>query len=235
MKIKHSLLLLTLVAMLVTMLTGFSWPWFSRSNNTPLGSNTWMAREVQVLKSQARNIDDRVLRLALTAYTNARKHGYVGKQVLTVIDYSKPSTEKRLWVFDLQHNRTLFNTWVSHGKNSGGVNSTSFSNSPGSLKSSLGVFVTDTTYDGKNGYSLRLRGLERGVNDSAYSRAIVVHGAAYANPYNHSNYGIGRSWGCPAVEPRLAAPIINSIKNQSILFAYYPDRRWMSSSRFLSA
>lgn len=233
MKLKNTLFLFAVLGSL-----GFNWPFnwlFSSSNNSPYGTSSWVNTEMRLLKNQAKNIDDKVLRLGLTAYLNARKHGYAGKQLLTVIDYSKPSSEKRFWVFDLKSNRTLFNTWVSHGKNSGGVNATSFSNSPGSLKSSLGVFLTDTPYIGKNGYSLRLRGLERGVNENAYSRAIVIHGAAYANADNIRYYGkIGRSWGCPAVGSSLAKPIINTIKERSVVFAYYPDRKWLSRSSFLA-
>ncbi|MBX3708437.1 MAG: murein L,D-transpeptidase catalytic domain family protein [Gammaproteobacteria bacterium] len=234
MKLKYILFTFALFGLIST---SWSFSWLSsNSNRAPFGTNLWIKKEIQLLKSQAGNIDDKVLRLGLTAYLNARKYGYAGKQMLTVIDYSKPSTERRLWVFDLKSNRTLFNTWVSHGKNSGGVNSTSFSNHPGSLKSSIGVFLTDETYMGKNGYSLRLRGLEHGVNDSAYSRAIVIHGAAYANPANIKYHGrIGRSWGCPAVSSSLAKPIINTIKEKSVVFAYYPDSRWLSRSQFLSA
>lgn len=226
--------MLFLGILLGTLGLSFPLPFKGGINHEVFGSNLWLQREIQLLKSQARNIDDKVLRLALTAYMNTHKHGYVGKQILTVIDYSKPSTQKRMWVFDLRNNRTLFNTFVAHGKNSGGVNSNSFSNHPGSLKSSLGVFVTDTTYTGKNGYSLRLRGLDRGFNDSAYSRAIVVHGAAYASAANAARgQGLGRSWGCPAVSPALAKPIINTIKDRSVVFAYYPDRKWLSQSTFL--
>lgn len=229
--LKHALFLTILLGVV-----GFSWPFdflFYTPNNAKFGTNNWVQKETQILKSKT-VIDEKVLRLALTAYANTRKHGYVGKEVLTVIDYSKPSTQKRMWVFDLKRNRTLFHTWVSHGKNSGGVNATSFSNTSGSLKSSLGVFLTDETYDGKNGYSLRLRGLERGTNDSAYSRAIVIHGAPYAN-YAVSRSSLGRSWGCPAVSSALAKPIINTIKQRSVVFAYYPDRKWLSRSPFLSA
>lgn len=216
-------------------LFGFTWPIFrSYPNHETAGTRLWIATEIRLLKSEARGIDDKVLRLAVTAYANAVKHGYVGKQILTVIDYSKNSLTKRLWVFDMKRNRTLFNTWVSHGKNSGGVNSTSFSNHNGSLKSSVGVFQTESTYTGKNGYSLRLYGLEHGINDAAYSRAIVMHGAPYVNGNRaKNNTGLGRSWGCPAVDPHLAKPIINTIKDKSIIFAYGNDRRWLSSSRFL--
>lgn len=217
-------------------LFGFSWPFswlFSSPNNETFGSSAWAQKEFQLLKSQARNIDDKVLRLSLTAYQNARKHGYGGKQILTVIDYSKRSTEKRLWVFDLKKNRALYNTWVSHGKNSGLAEATSFSNSNGSLKSSIGIFQTANAYMGKNGYSLRVHGLERGVNDNAYSRAIVIHGAAYANAAS-INGRMGRSWGCPAVPQNMAKPIINTIKEKSLVFAYYPDRSWLSRSAFLT-
>lgn len=218
---------------------GFSWPFdflFSTPNSAKFGSNPWLQREVQILKSQASNIDTNVLRLSLVAYLNAHKRGIGSKQVLTVIDYSKPSSERRLWVFDLKRGRTLYNTWVTHGKNSGSVYATSFSNSPGSLKSSFGVFVAAEPYIGKNGYSVRLRGLERGVNDNAYGRAIVIHGARYANPAVLRAYGqIGRSWGCPAVSDTLSRPLINTIKDDSVVFAYYPDRNWLSHSRFLNA
>jgi hypothetical protein len=218
---------------------GFSWPfpWLLISpNKEPFGTPTWVQKEMQILKAQASNIDDKVLRLGLVAYANAYKRGYVKKPILTIIDYSKPSSQKRLWVFDIQKNRILFNTYVTHGKNSGGASATSFSNHPGSLKSSIGVFVTAESYVGKNGYSLRLKGLEQGVNDHAYRRAIVIHGANYANPDNIRTYGqIGRSWGCPAVDANLAKPLINTIKENSLVVAYYPDRKWLANSRFLNA
>lgn len=195
----------------------------------------WVSTEIKTLQSQAANIDPNVLRLGLTAYLTAKNKGYAKKDLLTIIDYSKPSTQRRFWVFDLKSNRALFNTWVSHGKNSGLVTATSFSNSPGSLKSSIGVFLTDDTYSGKNGYSLRLRGLES-VNSNAYARAVVIHGAAYAHPSVINGVGrMGRSWGCPALGSAVAAPIINTIKNRSLIFAYYPDKNWLSRSSFLTA
>lgn len=227
--------------LLSTLLSTVAFSWsisspLSTPNTAQPGSSRWVSNEVSILKSQAGNIDSNVLRLSLVAYTNAHKRGLVTKPLLTVIDYSKPANEKRLWVFNVKSNKTLFNTWVSHGKNSGGINATSFSNSPGSLKSSIGVFVTEQTYDGKNGYSLHLKGLERGVNDNAYNRDIVIHGAWYVNPDTISRYGqIGRSWGCPAVSKTLSTPIINTIKDDTVVFAYYPDRSWLSHSQFLSA
>lgn len=229
-KIQH---ILFLIALLGTF--GFSWPFSTPTITAPIGSRAWLSREMMTLKSHASNIDSKVLRVSLIAYLNARKKGYVDKPFLTVIDYSKPSSERRLWVFDLRNGKTLFNTWVSHGKNSGGVNATSFSNNHGSLKSSLGVFLTASPYFGNNGYSLRLRGLESGVNDQAYSRAVVIHGARYVNADIVRRYGqVGRSWGCPAVSSSLSRPLINTIKEHTILVAYYPDRRWLSNSKFLA-
>lgn len=217
---------------------GFSWPFtmlFPASNSQPFGTGAWLQREVQIFHSQA-NIDDRVLRLSLTAYLNAKKKGYAEKPYLTIIDFSKPSNEKRLWVLDLKNGRTLFDTWVSHGKNSGGLVPTSFSNNPGSLKSSLGVFVTEEPYIGKNGYSLRLKGVERGINDNAYRRSVVIHGAWYVNPDTIRRYGqAGKSWGCPAVSADLAKPLINTIKENSIVFAYYPDSNYIAHSKYLTA
>lgn len=235
MKIIKLLCLLALVCLL-----GFTWPFswlFSKTNPERFGTSAWLERQMTILKSEAGNIDSKVLRLSLIAYINARNKGYGDRHLLTVIDYSKPSTEKRLWVFDLRTGHELFNTWVSHGKNSGGLNAYSFSNANGSLKSSFGVFITDRSpYEGGNGYSLRLHGLEKGVNDHAYDRNVVIHGAWYVNPDTIRRYGqIGRSWGCPAVSSELAKPIINTIKDSTLVFAYYPDRNWLSHSRFLSA
>jgi hypothetical protein len=195
----------------------------------------WINQETRSINSQADNIDQTVLRRSLQAYMKARSKGMDSRQMLTIIDYSKPSTERRLWVVDLKRNKVLFNTWVSHGKNSGEVMATSFSNSPGSLKSSIGVFVTDEPYMGGNGYSLRLSGLERGINDNAFRRDIVVHGAWYVHPDVIKKYGqIGRSWGCPAVSTKEAAPLINTIKNNTVVVVYYPDKKWLNNSTFLT-
>lgn len=220
---------------------GFAWPssWLinhetAQSTPTISSSQAWVNNEAQILHTSASALDVKILRLSLTAYLNTVKKGYKPKKMLTVIDYAKPSTEKRLWVFDLTRGKTLYNTWVAHGKNSGDVRTTSFSNGNGSLKSSIGVFLTDAPYDGKNGLSLHLRGLEHGFNDNAYSRAVVVHGASYVNADIIRKLGrIGRSWGCPAVSPGLAKPIINTIKYNNVVVAYYPDKHWLSKSKFL--
>lgn len=234
MKIKKFLFLFALLG-----LCGFEWPFsglFPTTNPESPGTRAWLDKETKIILSQAGNIDPKVLRLSLVAYMKTKKKGYNNKQLLTVIDYSKPSTEKRLWIFDIKHGRTLFNTWVSHGKNSGGIMASSFSNTPGSLKSSIGVFVTDyVPYMGGNGYSLRLKGLEAGVNDNAYSRDIVIHGAWYVNPATIRRYGqAGRSWGCPAVDESKAHSIIDTIKDNTVLVAYYPDKKWLTHSQYIA-
>lgn len=203
----------------------------TKEDNT---TDQWLAKKIAIIKANT-DIDTKVLRLGLIAYQKAKVVGIATKPILTVIDYSKPSTQKRLWVFDLATGKTLFNTWVSHGKNSGYNIANSFSNSFSSLKSSIGVFLTDEPYIGKHGYSLHIRGLERGINDNAYDRAIVIHGAQYVNSdIIRSNGRLGRSWGCPAVSPRLSTSLINRIKNKTLLFAYYPDAGWLRHSRFLA-
>jgi len=206
------------------------------TNKEPVGSQGWYTREIQIIDQQATNIDPEVVRLSLEAYVKAREEGLDNKEMVTIIDYSKPSTERRLWVVDIKNQRVLFNTWVTHGKNSGTVKATSFSNQPGSLKSSLGVFLTtNKSYVGENGYSLRVQGLEQGVNSNAYKRAIVFHGAWYATPEVAEKYGVlGRSWGCPAVSDKLVKPLIDTIKGSTLVFAYYPDRYWLKHSAFLA-
>lgn len=157
------------------------------------------------------------------------------KEIITLIDFSKPSTEKRFYVLDLKHKKLLFHTWVSHGKNSGDNYATSFSNENGSHKSSLGFYITENTYRGKNGYSLILDGLEKGINDQAKARAIVIHGAPYSNPSVLASGGrLGRSFGCPALPQALSKEIINTIKEGSLLFIYANSTRYLSQSSILS-
>ncbi|MGF1723793.1 murein L,D-transpeptidase catalytic domain family protein [Photobacterium nomapromontoriensis] len=142
------------------------------------------------------------------------------KQLLTIIDYGKPSTEKRFYVIDLKNNKLMYNTYVSHGVNSGGKTATRFSNIVNSRKTSLGTFLTDTTYYGGNGYSLKLDGLTRGINDNARRRYIVIHGAKYATEsFIRRNGYLGRSWGCPALPTNLSRKIIDDIKGGSVIYA----------------
>jgi hypothetical protein len=190
---------------------------------------------VRSLLRQAPGLKAEVLRLALQASTCAAEKGLVKRQdLLTVIDYSLPSTQPRLFVFNLESRRLLFRELVAHGRNSGGNLATFFSNSAGSLATSLGLYVTGGTYVGSNGYSLRLQGLEEGVNDMALDRAIVMHGAPYVSRSAISALGrLGRSWGCPAVRKEIARKMIDTLRGGSPIFAYYPDQEWLAKSSFV--
>ena len=208
--------------------SGISWTSLPPLPNTPATFHN--------LKAQARDINPRVLYLALNAYNRARKEGYDMREMLTVIDFTKPSYQRRFWVFDLRENRLLFDDYVAHGKNSGDVVATHFSNEPESLESSIGVYATGDAYYGQLGYALHLKGLEPGFNNNAYERAIVMHGAWYVTPqFIHAHGRTGHSWGCPALNPEIVRPVIDSIEHGTIVFAYYPQHAWLRSSRFLNA
>lgn len=190
---------------------------------------------VSLLVRQAPGLRSEVLRLALDSAGCAAQRGLVRRpDLLTVIDYSIPSSQPRLFVFDLAARKLLFRELVAHGKNSGGDLASHFSNSPGSLATSLGLFVTEGTYIGSNGNSLRLRGLEQGINDLARDRAIVMHGAYYVSREAVRVLGrLGRSWGCPAVRLEIARKLIDTIRGGSPIFAYYPEQSWLADSAFL--
>jgi hypothetical protein len=196
-----------------------------------------LATTLDRLAASAPDLDRDVLRLALEARERATSRGLAKKsELLTVIDYSLPSTVKRLWVFDVATGEVLFNELVAHGKNTGDNFARRFSNDDGSLQTSLGLFRTVGTYYGGNGYSLKLDGLEPGFNDKANRRAVVMHGAPYVSEEFAKQHGrIGRSWGCPALPQKVAGKVIDTIKGGSLLFSYYPDQEWLSSSRFVGS
>jgi hypothetical protein len=147
--------------------------------------------------------------------------------VLSIIDFSLPSTQKRLFVIDMLNGRLLFNTFVAHGRNSGTVMATRFSNRTNSYMSSLGFYLTGEPFMGSHGYSLRLEGIERGWNDHAFARRIIMHPADYVSEEHIDQWGyLGRSEGCPAIPETLNAPIIDQIKGGSCLFLYAPDKRY---------
>ncbi|SNB42985.1 conserved hypothetical protein [Flavobacterium psychrophilum] len=172
---------------------------------------------------------------AMEGFYSLKSKGLVLKDILTVIDFSMSSTKKRLWVIDLSTNTILYNTVVSHGINSGGEYATSFSNSQSSNKSSLGFYTTGETYSGKHGLSLKLDGLEKGINSNARVRAVVIHGASYANPSIIKSQGyLGRSQGCPAIPEALKFQIIKTIKGKSCVFIYHPSRGYEIVSRLVS-
>ena len=187
------------------------------------------------LSKLAPDADPRVLALALQARDCAASAlGQPAAPRLAVIDYSKASLEPRLWVFDLASNTLLFHELVAHGQGSGENMARAFSNRDGSHQTSLGLFRTAGTYQGSNGYSLRMEGLEPGTNDAAMARAIVMHGAPYVNPQTARKQGrLGRSWGCPAVRPEVAKQVIDSLKNGQMIFSYYPDTNWLAKSPFI--
>ena len=190
---------------------------------------------VDGVTSRASGLRPEVLRLAATAADCAAEQGLLdSSRLLTVIDYTLPSVEPRLWVVDRVSQTVLFEELVAHGKNSGDNLTTRFSNTLNSLQTSMGLFATDDTYVGSNGYSLRLDGLES-VNDHARARAIVMHGAAYVSAMMARQLGrLGRSWGCPALSEAVARRVIDTIKGRTPVFAYYSDQQWLASSPFLN-
>jgi len=181
------------------------------------------------------NIETEVFKMALDAASCAVRTGAVNApETLTVIDYSKPSSERRLWVFDLKAKELVYEELVAHGQGSGANMATQFSNEDESHQTSLGLFVTRDTYVGKNGYSLRLDGLDRGVNDRARDRAIVMHGAPYVSEqFVKANGRLGRSWGCPAISAVVAKQMIDRVKGGGLVFAYYPDAKLLKTSKYL--
>jgi hypothetical protein len=176
-----------------------------------------------------------VLSLALSAVQCAVTSGDIpAPPTLTVIDYSRPSTEPRLWVFDMGSGRMLFKELVAHGRGTGDNMAVHFSDDMNSHQSSLGLFVTGDTYIGNNGYSLRLDGLEPGFNSRARERAIVMHGAPYVSAEFAAKQGrLGRSWGCPALSEAVAHKVIDTVRGGGVVFSYYPDADWLTRSRFL--
>lgn len=205
----------------------------TQASNQPWDGN--VNTKLAALEFKAPGLPSKVLRMALLAYSRVNEKGLAHKPYLTVIDYRIPSNKKRMWIFNLNSNRLLYHTFVAHGKGSGELNATQFSNEPGSRETSLGVFVTEDTYDGHNGLSLHLNGLEKGFNSNAERRMIVVHGAPYVGKDVIATYHrSGLSWGCPAVPENLARPIINTIKRGSVIFSYYPDNNWLRHSAYLT-
>ncbi len=177
----------------------------------------------------------KVINLAVRASQCSIAQGAAPVQRLAVIDYSLPSTQQRLWVFDLKKRKLLFHELVAHGRNSGENMAVNFSNQNESFATSLGLYRTQQSYVGQNGYSLRMEGLEPGFNDNAFDRAIVIHGAPYVSPVlARANGRIGRSLGCPAVRPAIAHKLIDSMKGGQLLFSYYPDQRWLKTSSYIN-
>jgi hypothetical protein len=202
--------------------------------STPTTPTTTLASVVARLAPQANR---EAVALAIASMRCAQRSGLgVDASRLALIDYSRPSTEPRLWVFDLESSRLLYEEVVAHGRGSGENLAKVFSNVEGSHTSSLGLFLTGETYYGRNGYSMRMEGLEPGINDAALARAIVMHGAPYVDPLAAEKQGrLGRSFGCPAVREAVARGMIDVLKDGQFVFAYYPDAEWIDRTRWKCA
>jgi hypothetical protein len=191
--------------------------------------------DTAALAAVAPGLRAELLDLGLRAYERARRAGHARRELLSIIDFSLPSSERRLWVFDVARRVLLFHERVAHGRGSGLDRAERFSNVPFSHQSSIGAFVTAETYLGKHGRSLRLDGLEPGINDAVRRRAVVVHAADYVGEAFVRTHGrAGRSQGCPALDPAVAMQVIDAIAGGSVLWAYAPDDAWLARSTFLA-
>lgn len=198
--------------------------------------NVISVMEAEIIYNEAqlhKYMDQEVFQLAVSGFNKIQ--GLENDSIITIIDFSKPSTVERLFIIDLKNKKTIKSSLVAHGKNSGENYAVSFSNASGSLKSCLGFFLTAETYYGKHGYSLRLDGLEKGINDNSRDRSVVIHGASYvSSSFSEINGRLGRSWGCPAIPLDTSAEIINLIKNKSCLFIYANDKEYLKTSGFIN-
>jgi hypothetical protein len=198
-----------------------------------LASLQAMADDAALIRQLAPDIKPAAVSEAVAAMKCAQING-VGETAsrLAIIDYTLPSREQRLWVVDLKRRKLLFEEHVAHGKGSGDDIPSAFSNRNGSHQTSLGLFLTDATYEGGNGYSLKLQGLSRGFNESAMERLIVMHGAPYVDPTAAQKLGrLGRSFGCPAVRTEVAQPMIDTLKQGQFIYAFGPGTAKLSACK----
>lgn len=178
-----------------------------------------------------------VFKSAYTGFLNLKNAGKLNPEssIITICDFSLSANVKRLWVINLDNSKILFHSLVAHGQGTGDEFARNFSNNENSHQSSMGFYVTDATYNGDNGYSLKLKGMDAGYNDAAYSRAIVVHGADYVcESFVKCNQRLGRSWGCPAIPRDIAPKVINTIKDGNALYIYYPNQKYLAKSVWLN-
>jgi hypothetical protein len=193
-------------------------------------------RLYQHLKLDKSNLDFDVFRLGMIGFHSLHASGSLkNNRLISIIDFTKPSSEKRFYTIDLEAQKVLFNTYVAHGKNTGENIATSFSNSQDSNQSSLGFYVTGETYVGSKGFSLRLDGQDAGYNDNIRLRGVVMHSADYVSEGWIKKYGrLGRSQGCPALPKEIYKKVINTIKDGSMVFAYYNDQKFLTTSSHLN-
>lgn len=211
---------------------------FDIAENVPVASDVPVKNKTSLYDSlglQQLGLSRQAFEYAVAGYKYFQSEGKLNNaNLLSIVDFSLPSSRKRLFVIDLEKNAVVYNTYVSHGRNSGREMAHEFSNQPESNKSSLGFYITGGTYIGKHGFSLRLLGEEKGINDNANSRAIVMHSAAYVSEAAIKMQGfIGRSLGCPALPVDIYKPVIDKIKNGSCLFLYSPDKRYAMQSQIV--
>jgi hypothetical protein len=212
------------------------------SNNVAININD-SANKESTLSSEAlygnmnlsaMGLSEQAFHYAVKGYHYLQSLGKLDNNILSIVDFSLPASRKRLFVIDMENAKLLFNTYVAHGRNSGKEYATQFSNRPESFQSSLGFYITKGTYSGAHGFSLQLEGEEKGINDNAFSRAIVMHSADYVNKKLIKSQGyMGRSLGCPALPKAVYKPIIETIKNGSCLFMYSPHSNYVSKSQLL--
>lgn len=241
---KAKKLLIAFLLLLISILTlplGFSkstfWKYTADANSKAKSTSLAFMRIYNNLNLDMMGLSENAFVYAMKGMELLKSSGkIINSNVISIVDFTKSSAEKRLFVIDLENEQVLFNTYVAHGQNSGLAYANKFSNNPSSLQSSLGFYETANTYIGKHGYSMQLIGLEKGVNDLADERAIVLHGAAYVSEALIRSQGyIGRSWGCPAVSEKLSKPIIDKIKNGSCLFIYANDRNYINHSNIINS
>lgn len=207
---------------------------FNYSQNT-----NYTSIELQRIKANlqalAPDLTQPVIEKVITSLSCSQQLNVPHNKILTVIDYSIPANKKRMWVFDLAANKLLFYTYVSHGIKSGALTTQYFSNKNDSKASSIGVYKTEKSYYGREGISLRLDGLDPGFNTNAQNRAIVMHGGWYMDEHFIKKYGrSGRSWGCPAIPLEIIKPVVETIKENSLMVVYYPNDSWFLTSKFLN-
>lgn len=199
-----------------------------------VGSAGRCSDQFALINHAAMGLPESVLKVAMRAYLHARGLGLDARRLLTVVDFQKPSDEKRLFVFDLKSNKLLFDTFVSHGARTGKLYAKYFSNRVNSLESSLGVILTGKGYPGIMGYSMRLHGLEQRFNSNVFQREVVMHPAPYTTrSFIRDHHEAGKSFGCLAISTKVAKRLINTIKGGTIIVDYFPSSRWLYHSRFL--
>lgn len=206
------------------------------SEDPALSADEEIERMYESFRSLNTTMPSRVaFKNGITGYQKLKEEGKIRNEILTIVDFGMNSTAKRMWILDMSTQKVLYNTYVSHGKNTGLDKATNFSNTPNSFQSSLGFYVTAETYYGKNGLSLFIDGMEEGFNSKARERYVVIHGADYATQDFINRSGrLGRSYGCPAVPTKVSKEIINKIKGQSVLFIYHPNKDYLEKSEYLN-